>query len=1604
MSKRVSAIFLALIIALCLLSFCACTPDLKKAEPSVTALAVDGVISTGYIAGDALDISKATLYVTYDNDEIENIPLTQDMLVASSFDMNAPGTHTVVVSYGGCTTSFEVEVKAWDLDTVTLYSEPYVTDYVVGESIDLNGATIRMSFRQSSNSTEIRYSDIPVTEDMLEAYDKESIGTQTIYLNYSDTRLHFDVTYSDKTAVSVKIVDSAKNNYVFVGLGQYRYYLVAENGRHLNRYGEKVEDAQTYYYTEYNDVYIAKSTLETQNKETYTIAYANRYDFSGMSLRIGFDNEQTPQYDATTGKALETDSSGNKIYSDMEDLSDCILVSIDDSVEKTVEAVLMYMPKDYPEEFVYNFYGSSYVSVGSYVRPNMDISSNSMIRNNEKITLDSLKSKSYGVVKSIYSDPSGRTTIVVSTVISYTLTSIAVSEGDLVAHNAPLGMYGKNTIFAVGGGIVTSVKDGVVTIRTAPTTTFTSKVQTKAFKSMTLVNQDKISPLLYPDITTIDNMIQGDTIDLSSGVVTITNPDGTTEQRGPVRVDYNDGSYEYFKLNSSMISVVNAGVESVNDGLNLTRSGRYELWIVYGGEISYRTSFYVTIDRKYPVGLYIIASTNNISGQRFYFGETISVAGMRYYIRYNNEEVSEERQVTEDMLGESYSLYCNPESGAYDKKVRFKLRDEDLSSIPEDVSRDIFSEEFVCKVLPQSILNPTITELAAAKKVFVTSDDQIDLTGASYAVYYRNNVAKVLEGKDIKDAEGGTLPGGGTATVQVDIGGDTNRRDVYLDNNTYRVYIDENGLYASQPTRYTRLGVRKKARLSYRDQYYNDYQSDISKEGGPSYYFGTDIYSAYFDFDYYVIENSEWTITGMKVNLSMSGGLKGYKDEYAQYEDWDMGGITVTLTIVDTATGALSTSTIPATGDMIYDSTTRRIANDIPVKFYFLGVSDDTTLRINVGKRTETSLEMIEAGKNTYLSTSVGGMDFSDYEFYLHYNAGPYDVIRNLTGVSYVRKSDGWWYDIYQKNYVVYNEAGVVVNEFGEESDKETSFYLTRDSAEEVMAALQALPSVHTYSIGEVRGALLNNLYSYIGEIYVGLHHSVSESASTAETDVCVYIPVTVIDSDAVMGVRYIGSEDEFIDVSGKVAGKYYAGYGSGKDFTILDRYGRSIALDYRGNAIGIVSPSGAIMPNSGVQVYFSNYDSANAALNKLLTYTVVRNNILNRYYVANGNGVGVSASGAVGTVEYYLSEVGANESRRWIERYCVPYYVAVDTATGKYVIKNSVGYVVTSDGSVIQIYHSDEAEAYSYADRLNGIAAVDATSASTFYYVSRTSENNEILYLDNSGVFVTIMQERRLFGSIEEAREYLVEKGLSIYSVTNKLYVIAEIAAGWDIMMNEYINNTLVQKTLTVYYADGTVGQVPITSEMVSYNKMDFSTGYRKVTINYKNYSCEAYIYIWRAELTGVEISKEPITNYIREADLDVSEGVLKLTFTKYNHKNQEAGYMYKYISMLDEDITYSGFSSQVFSKSGVKVTVSVLYKDYYTLTTSYVVTVYDLQDVTFTFNNTIFFYGNVSDAGYSTVKLIPEFSLPADSDMSMYYVEKKDLIPYKQFEAMNL
>ncbi len=1635
MSKK-SFLWTFLLVVSCLFLLCACSPDLTFAAPKAVSMTVDGIEMTEYTAGDSLLIDGAQIHVVYNNNKTQVFDLTEEMIDKTSFDMTQPGEQTVVVRYAGVSASFDIVVTEWRLSSIELLSQPYVTRYVAGQPIDLAGATVRMNFEKGLDKSEEKTSDFALTEDMLDEYDPYRLGEQTINAFYYGEILSFRVYYEEKTPTSISVVDSAENNFVYIGMGQYVYAVHdGRTGKPLDAYGATVDGNDFAGYATLAEAEDAAELFVKAFGGTYTTKIHNRYDLSGMSLRVGYDNEQTPLYDVATGASKEGD------YRDVPDLKNDLYVSIDDSVERTVEAILLYLPEDYPTEFTYTYYGNAYVKVGGTVQPDMELASNHIVRDGKEITLDAVLSKSYGKVTSMKNNADGMGTITVSAYMPYNLTTVAVKPGDIIADNTMLGTYGTSSVFSIGGGIVDEVRDdGTVIIRTAPTTTFTSKTQGKAYKEMAIVNIDDIMPTKYADTTTIKNMIQGDTIDLATG---------------QVRVTYDDGTVQTFSLNSSMISVVNAGAETVNQPLDIAEPGWYELWLVYGGVPEHHVSLYVGVEGRYPTNMYIVPSTDTISGQRFFVGDTISIGSLQYYIKYNNETTSDYRQVTEDMLADGMSLYCaeGTDGGVYQKTIRFRLPEEDAALLEED-AEEIFADAITCRVVPQPMIDSRLEVIREATKVYVAGAEKIDLTGAVYSVTYRNNETLLLYGSEIT-ANAGEMSTGGKAQMTF-----TNEAydNLYISDEC-KLYVYSEAETAANPSliaEKTKIGRRCIGRLTYYDPCYTDYQQEVADDSFV-YFEKADIYACYTDFYYYLIENEEWLLTSIKVTLDVDAGVNICKTNYVQYEDWDLAGVYVTLSVGN------SSRKINATADMIYDSDTNTLTEGdtlIPVKFYFLGATDDTTLQISVGPRSETGLAMIAEGKTAYLTTQ--SLDFSEFTFYTYYNAGPYEPIKTLRGVSSFRQNDGWWYALYQKLYVVYNADGEIVDEDGNVSTIIDAGLTTLDAAERRIAALNEDRPGEKFTTGwEKGGALSSDIANVIGEVLVELHHSVAAQNTDVSTVFSISVSSNTYD---VVAVRYIGSDE---DISAEVPGKYIAGYGMGNQYAVLDRYGRAAVLYSDGNGVytlGYVSEDGSVV-TTGEKLYFATQKESEEACARLLALTLAQTTT--GYYIANGNGKYVDEEGRTGYTPYFVSLTGKTNAqardeaesmrRRILALSRAPYKVMSDSVTGKYVLADTYGSFVTENGYKLLYYYNSEDDANEYADILNGIVcenekyyvkrggdylnevglaindymesgasrtkaifdtAAEARAflyetqiyraADTYYYLVRNGN-----YLNANGdeiVEGVTLSAKKSFVTLQEAENFLrdTNKLSSMYTVSNTVYVLGEVAAGWDVMMTEYIGDVLTVKTLTVYYADGTVGNVPITPEMLSYDKIDSSTGYRRIAIKYRNHSCDVYIYVWRATLTGVDINEthKPLTNYIRNAEQDVSTGILNLTFTKFNARGVSVGYMMKYIAMTDSDISYSGFRTDIYSKTGVKVTVGVQYRDYDYLSTSYVITVYDLQDIPFVFNNTIFFYGNVSEAsfGMDTGKQIPEFAFPSENYIRMDYIQSKNLIPYKQFLQMNL
>jgi hypothetical protein len=1231
MKKRVMLLCLVFVFAAV---FAACTVDVKSADPQVVSITVDGISKTEYVACDELDLDGAEVNALYDDGDIEIIPLTEDMLDESSFDMDKPGEQNVVVVYGNKTTSFKITVTDWVLQSIELASLPYVTEYIVGETVDTAGATILCKFEGDKTKT------YKVTSDMLQAYDNSEVGTETVKFTYYGVTMSFDVDFVEKTPTAIKIVDSAENNYVYKGFGE-------------------------------------------------------KYDMTGMTVKITYDNAQMPEYNAV-------------------DIKDDVFVSIDDSFADTVTAVLIYYPSSYRTTYEYTYYGSSYVALGDTVVPNEELASNKLVRDGEEIVLDSIKSKSYGTVTSVVYNDDGTKTMTVDTAVSYSLSDVGVTVGKIIADTDYIGKYGGSAVYVKGGGVVEKIDNGTVTVRTFPTVAFTSNVKSRSFTEIEIL--DYPSPEKYFE-TTINDMIQGDNIDKTTG---------------RVRVYFDDGTTQDFRMSDeNNIRVVNAGADSVNASLDISEAGRHELWVIYGGVLTNRVSMYVNVERKYPVLLTVLA--NDVGGSTFYFGDTISIASMRYTVTFNNETTSDPEQITSEMLGDGCTLSCAAKSAAYTSSIFFKLPKKYAELVP-DGQEEIKSSSLKFSVEPQPITGAAFVQKPS--KVYVSSVGSISYENSVLNVYYRNNAYTAINDLSALTVIYKSVDSWDETDSYVPEENETGERIV--------VFTRSSDTSAVLPIDYVKKGNGYTAKLVYFDDY---------EERSPA-----------VDFTYYFME-SAYEVDSIKVLLLSSSGVKYYKDTYSQYEDWDFSGVQIEVNYKNTS----MSERIDATPDMVYGGTTDALGSDIPVKFAYLGATDDSTFKISVVERKPTAITVEKRGKTVYVDTFSGGIDFSEYKIILSYNAGPDVPIDGLNNLKTTEQTAGWWYKMYNS-----------------------------------------------------QGENINMLYSQIGTVVFELYYSYPDQSSPD-------------------GYSYIHTP-LYYDVKEAV--------------------------------------------------------DANAEAEEL-RYTV---EVTENTYTVTG-------------ISYELNKE----------------------------ISGTL-YNATSDGT---------------ADgRLN-------------------ADTDRPAMFPNS---------------------------------SSGLPVLAETASGWEIMLSEYYGGSVHDKVLTVTYKDAegviTEGLVKIRTDMLDYDKLDTSTGYRRVTITYKNLSVEVFVYVWRAELTDVEVFSTPLQNYIytaidSEANLVLDGGILRLTFTKFTSKGVFVGYMYKYVDMSGDDIVYSGFVKGLYSKEGEEIVITAVYKGYTDLAATYTITVYDKQDVTFSYTNTIFFYGNVSDAAYTAKQLIREFTLP--SSIRLAYVETAAFITLADYAALS-
>ena len=155
---------------------------------------------TEYIKGEELNPIGLRIELIYDDGNTREIEYGDDgvgEIILSGYDKNKLGTQTITVTYEGMEATFNVTVTN---NVIGIEVKNAPTTCLEGEDLDLNGAKITVTYQNGDTE------DIDITEDMIENFNKNQVGMQTVTVTYEGMDTTFNVTVRAKTLTGITII------------------------------------------------------------------------------------------------------------------------------------------------------------------------------------------------------------------------------------------------------------------------------------------------------------------------------------------------------------------------------------------------------------------------------------------------------------------------------------------------------------------------------------------------------------------------------------------------------------------------------------------------------------------------------------------------------------------------------------------------------------------------------------------------------------------------------------------------------------------------------------------------------------------------------------------------------------------------------------------------------------------------------------------------------------------------------------------------------------------------------------------------------------------------------------------------------------------------------------------------------------------------------------------------------------------------------------------------------------------------------------------------------------------------------------------------------
>ncbi len=194
MKNKILGIFTSLI---CLSSLASCADSGRQ----IVSIAVYNG-DNSYVVGESF--ADTQLAVTYDNGEKELVDITLNMV--EGFDTSVAGTKTLIISYGGLTTEFEITVSNLYIAELVM-KDGYKSNYLQNDKFQENDATIIARY------TDEHEEEIPVTEDMLRTFDTSEVGLSNVIIYYEGLTISYPIMVAYPKVVDYSISSDTVTTY-----------------------------------------------------------------------------------------------------------------------------------------------------------------------------------------------------------------------------------------------------------------------------------------------------------------------------------------------------------------------------------------------------------------------------------------------------------------------------------------------------------------------------------------------------------------------------------------------------------------------------------------------------------------------------------------------------------------------------------------------------------------------------------------------------------------------------------------------------------------------------------------------------------------------------------------------------------------------------------------------------------------------------------------------------------------------------------------------------------------------------------------------------------------------------------------------------------------------------------------------------------------------------------------------------------------------------------------------------------------------------------------------------------------------------------------------